>query len=206
MKKLLVTAILLAFGTVAAAAPSVFVRGSAGTGWWSREMEARILGQSAGPVTAQRLSTYLEETMIYFPYRVCSLEAVQADTYVGIDRATQAEIDATRPYIAWRVEGVTPDGRRVLGQSVVFEGCHPDDPRGAALLITDTTTSEILRWEPLGERIAEGRGSYPAWVLFLSTKDGDELFSYSGCTECGDRTYVYYDVTRRRIYTEHNGH
>jgi hypothetical protein len=40
----------------------------------------------------------------------------------------------------------------------------------------------------------------------LNPSEGDDLLSYSGCTECGDRTYVYFDVTRQKIYTEHNGH
>jgi hypothetical protein len=169
-------------------------------------MNARILGQSAGPVTTERLSAYLEREMIYGVYRICSLEAVQPDTYVGIDRATQAEINATQPEAAWRATGVTPDGRRVVGQSVLFEGCDPGDPRGAALLVTDATTGEVLHWEPLGERVVRGV-SVPSWVLFLHSKEGDhDVFSYSGCAECGDRTYVYYDVTRRRIYTEYNGH
>lgn len=204
--KMIMATMLLGLGSVAVAAPSVFVRAESGAAWWYGGIEARILGRAAGPATAERLSVYLEETMIYSPYRVCALEAVQADTYVGIDRATQAEIDATRPLVASRVSGVTPDGRRVIGQSVVFEGCDAEEPRGAALLVTDEATGEILRWEPLGDRILEGGRTAPAWVLFLYPKEGDELFSYSGCTECGNRTNVYYDVTRRRIYTEHNGH
>ena len=206
MKKAMTAAVLLALGMPVNAAPSVFVRRADGTPWWSSPMEARILGQSAGSVTAERLSAYIGGTMIFSPYRVCALEAVQPDTFVGLDRATQEEIEATRPYVAWRIQGVTPDGRRVVGQSVVFEGCHPDDPRGAALLVTDEASGEILRWEPLGEHIGEDGRRYRAWVLFLEPKDGDELFGYSECTECGNRTNVYYDVTRRRIYTEYNGH
>ena len=196
----------LATSAPATATPSVFVQSEPGGVWWNGQMNARILGQAVGPVTAERLSAYLEQELVYGPYRVCSLEAVQADTFVGVDRATQAEINATQPHVAWRATGVTPDGRRVVGQSVVFEGCDAEDPRGAALLVTDAASGEILRWEPLGGRTLGGR-SVPTWVMFISPKQGDhDLFSYSYCTECGDRTYVYYDVTRRRIYTEHNGH
>lgn len=196
----------LAGSVAATAAPSVFVQSEQGGVWWNGQMNARILGRAAGPVTVESLSAYLEEELIYGPYRVCALEAVQADTFVGIDRPTQEEINATLPHVAWRANGTTPDGRRVLGQSVVFEGCDAEDPRGAALLVTDAASGEILRWEPLGPRMVAGR-SVPSWVLFINPKDGDhDLFSYSYCTECGDRTYVYYDVTRRRIYTEHNGH
>jgi hypothetical protein len=196
----------LAASTAASSTPSVFVRVEPGGTWWNGEMNARILGRAAGPVTAERLSEYLERELIYGPYRVCSLEAIQTDTFVGIDRATQTEINATLPHVAWRATGVTPDGRRVLGQSVVFEGCDDGDPRGAALLVTDAGSGEILRWEPFGERTV-GSASVPTWVMFISPKEGDhDLFSFSGCTECGERTYVYYDVTRRRIYTEYNGH
>jgi hypothetical protein len=144
--------------------------------------------------------------MIYSPYRVCALEAVQSDTFVGIDRKTQTEIDEYRASVTWRQVGITPDGRKLLGQSVVFEGCDAEDPRGAALLVTDQTTGEILRWESIGDRIREGGKSFPTWALFLSPKEGDELFSYSGCTECGASTDVYYDVTRKKIYLEYNGH
>lgn len=198
--------VALAMSAPVAAAPSVFVQSERGGVWWNGQMSARILGRAAGQVTVERLSAHLEEELIYGPYRVCSLEAVQADTFVGIDRTTQEEINATLPHVAWRATGVTSDGRRVLGQSVVFEGCDAEDPRGAALLVTDAASGEILRWEPLGPRVVGGREA-PTWVLFMSPKEGDhELFSYSHCTECGARTYVYYDVTRRRIYTEYNGH
>lgn len=183
----------------------MFVRSELGQAWWTRQMDARILGKAAGPVSTKALSAYLDRTMLYSSYAVCSLEPAQGDTFVGIDRATQAEIDATRAQVAWRAEAVTPDGRKVLGQSVVFEGCDEEDPRGAALLVTDSATGEILRWEPIGDQVREQK-CFPAWALFVSPRGGDELFSYSGCTECGAQTNVYYDVTRKRIYTEYNGH
>lgn len=205
MKKAIMAAGALMVGTMAEANPSVFVRSEPGFAWWLRQMEGRVLGKSAGPVSAEDLSTYLEETMLYSPYRVCSLEPIQEDTFVGIDREAQSEIDATQADVSWQMEAATPDSRRVLGQSVVFEGCDQEDPRGAALLVTDNATGEILRWQPLGQ-VSDGTRSYPVWVLFLYPRNDDELFSYSGCTECGDRTNVYYDVTRKRIYTEHNGH
>ncbi len=201
-----VTALLVACSTAAAAAPSVFVRDEAGLGWWSRPMEARILGKAAGPVTTDKLNAYLADELVYGVYSVCSLEAVEPDTFVGIDRSTQAQINETLRNVIWRVAATTPDGRRVIGQSVVFEGCGQEEPRGGALLVTDAASGEVLRWEPLGTRVGERGNTYPAWTLFLAPKHGDELFSYSGCTECGDRTYGYYDVTRRRIYTEYNGH
>lgn len=184
----------------------MFVRAETGLGWWLRKMEARILGRAAGAVTVQRLNEYLGEELVYGPYEVCSLEAVLPDTFVGLDRATQAEINATLPHVSWRVAAVAPDGRRIVGQSVVFEACDESDPRGAALLITDEATGEILRWEPLGYREDTQGREYPAWTLFIHAKSDDELFSYSACVECGARTFLYYDVTRRRVYSEYNGH
>jgi hypothetical protein len=129
-------------------------------------MEARILSKAAGTVNVEKLSDYIEETMLYSPYRVCSLEEVQADTFVGLDRETQADIDATRKDASWQVESTTPDGRKVLAQSVLFESCYQDDPRGAALLLVDAASGEILRWEPLGERHRDDGISHPAWVIF----------------------------------------
>ncbi len=202
MIRVLMIAALLMISTVTQATPSVFVHDEPGMAWWTRQMEVRIVGKTAGTVTVKQLSTYLEETMIYSSYSVCALEAIQSDTFVGINRKTQTEIDQYRAHVSWRQEGITPDGRKVLGQSVVFEACDPDAPRGAALLVTDQTTGEILRWEPIGERIREGSKSFPAWVLFLSPRADDELFSYSGCTECDASTNVYYDVTRKKIYVE----
>ena len=81
-----------------------------------------------------------------------------------------------------------------------------DDKYRPVRTVSDSTTNEILRWEPLGEQVGLNGKSYTAWVVFLSPKKSDELFSYSGCTECGAKTNVYYDVTRKRIYTEYNGH
>jgi len=192
----------------AAAAPSVFVKTEAGGMWWDGEMTARILGKSAGPVTTDKLSAYLADTMIYYSYKVCSLEAVGPDTFVGIDRATQVQIEEYRQQMSWRAEGVAPGGRRIIGQSVVFEGCDSDDPRGAALLVTDAATGEILRWVPMGSYTDRLGRSVPIWVMFLDPRSegGDEIFSTSLCRDCGDRTNAYYDVTRRHVYIEHNGH
>lgn len=191
--------------SMASAAPSVFVKRAGFYAWWNSPMEARILGKQAGPITAAVLSKYVHDTVIYSPYEVCSLEAVANDTFVGLDRETQTEIDATKPHVAWQVQSTTPDGREVLAQSVVFEACD-QERRGAALLVSDIATGEILRWEPMGDRTTAANTALPTWVMFLSAKDGDELFSYSSCTECGARTFVYYDVTRKAIYTEYNGH
>ena len=86
-------------------------------------MNARVLGRAAEPVMVERLSSYLEKDLIYGSYRVCSFQAVQANTFVRIDRATQVDVNATLPNVAWRANGVTPDRRRVVGQRVLFEGC-----------------------------------------------------------------------------------
>ena len=75
MIRLLIVA-LLASATGAVAAPSVFVRGEPGVSWWSGQIEARILGRAAGPITVQQLSAYIRETMLFSPYEICSLEAV----------------------------------------------------------------------------------------------------------------------------------
>jgi len=191
----------------AAAAPSVFVKVEANGMLWDGVMTARILGKSAGTVTTEKLSAYLADTMIYYSYRVCALEPAAPDTFVGIDRATQSQIDEYRVQSTWRAEGVGPGGRRILGQGV-FEGCDSEDPRGAALLVTDAMTGEILRWLPMGNYTNSSGSSVPIWVMFLDAKaeGGDELFSTSLCRDCGDRTNVYYDVSRKYVYTEHNGH
>lgn len=208
MRRTVFGAVLLFWAVSASAAPSVFVKSEPNSMWWDGAMTARILGQAAGPVTAEKLSAYLAETMIYYSYKVCSLEAVQSDTFVGIDRATQKEIDEYRPHASWRAETVAPGGRRILGQSVVFEGCGAEDPRGAALLVTDVATGEILRWLPMGSYTDRNGRQAPIWVMFLDPRDenGEEVFSTSLCRDCGDRTFVYYDVTRRHVYVEHNGH
>jgi len=185
--------------------PSVFVKGEPSRNWWDGTMNARILGKAAGPVTVQKLSDYIGETMIYYSYSICSLEAVGPDSFVGIDRTTQAEIDAYRAMSSWRAESIAPGGRRILGQSVLFEACD-DSPRGAALLVTDAATGEVLRWQPMGNSTDSAGREVPIWVMFLDAKEGDELFSTSLCRECGDRTNVYYDVARRHVYAEHNGH
>lgn len=205
MRALMVALLVSAWSVATSAAPSVFVKGEPSRNWWDGTMNARILGKAAGPVTVQKLSDYIGETMIYYSYSICSLEAVGPDSFVGIDRTTQAEIDAYRAMSSWRAESIAPGGRRILGQSVLFEACD-DGPRGAALLATDAATGEILRWQPMGNYTDSAGREVPIWVMFLDAKEGDELFSTSLCRECGDRTNVYYDVTRRHVYAEHNGH
>src|SRR3546814_9324401 len=115
------------------AAPSVFVKKETNSMWWDGAMNARIFGQAAGPVTVKKLSDFIGETMIYYSYTVCSLEPVGPDTFGGIDRDTQTEIDGYKAQSSWRAESVAPGGSRILGQRVVFEGCA-EGPRGAALL------------------------------------------------------------------------
>lgn len=206
MRHLAFATTLLLVSELSFAAPSVFVRSEKGSSWESTKMDARILGQSAGTVTAKQLSSYIEETFAFYPYEICSIEAVTGDSYVGLDREAQSDIAATLKDVKWHIDSKTPDGRDVMARVVLFEGCIPEEPRGAALLVTDSTTNEILRWETAGDRSDDNGNSYPNWTLFLSPSEGDELFSYARCTECGDQTNVYYDVTRQKIYTEHNGH
>lgn len=207
MIRFLFAALMLCASTGALAAPSVFVTAEKNRSWWRGDIQARILGTSAGRVSAEKLSDYIEATQIYYSYRVCALEVVQPDSFVGVDRETQTAIDAYRGQVAWRAEAVAPGGRKILAQSVLFEGCDEDGPKGAALLVTDAETGEILRWQPLGTFTGDDGREKPAWVLFITPREGgDELFSFSDCTECGARTNVYYDVTRRHIYTEYNGH
>jgi hypothetical protein len=206
MVKAVAVVALFFMSTPVLAEPSVFVRSESGTAWWDSVMEARIIGQNAGDVTVQKLSNYLAEEMIFSPYEVCALKSVDASVFVGLDKQTQEEINTTLPHVSWRQESKTPDGRYILGQIVLFEGCDEDDPRGAALLATDKITSEILRWQPIGDSIGEKGARVPTWVMFMEPGEDGELFAYSGCTECGARTSVYYDVTRKRIYTEYNGH
>jgi len=196
---------LLCFSWSAAAAPSVFVRGDRGYGWWLTKMEGRILTKAVGAVTTEAVNRFIEETQIYSPYKICALGQIEVDTFVGLDKATQSEIDASRPQMLGRIEIVSPDGRKLVGRGVVFEGCDSEGPKGAALLVTDAATNDILRWEPMDTRTVE-ETEIPTWVLFLQVRSDDELFSYSTCLECGAQTAVYYDVTRKKVYTEYNGH
>jgi hypothetical protein len=206
MTKAAALAILFSMSAPAFAEPSVFVRGESGMAWWNGNMEARIIGQQANTVTAKKLSAYLAEEMVFSPYEICSLKSVDASTFVGLDKQTQEGISSTLPHVSWRQEGKAPDGREIIGQIVLFEGCYPDDPRGAALLATDRETTEILKWQPIGDTIRDKGVRQPTWVMFMEPGEDGELFAYSGCTECGARTSVYYDVTRKKIYTEYNGH
>jgi hypothetical protein len=206
MNKAFSFAMLFAFSTPALADPNVFVRSESGVAWWNGTMEARIIGQQAGNVTTRKLSDYLAEEMVFSPYAICSLKSVDASTFVGLDKQSQEQITTYLPHVSWRQLGKAPDGREIIGQIVLFEGCDKEDPRGAALLATDAKTSEILKWLPIGDAIGEKGATQPTWVMFMEPGEGGELFAYSGCTECGARTSVYYDVTRKKIYTEYNGH
>lgn len=206
LRFLLVPALFL--GTsVANAAPSVFVKSEPNGMWWNGEITARVIGKSSGSTTVEKLNAYIDETIAYYSYSVCSLDSVSSETFVGMDRQTQAEIDMYKPY-TWEVTSIAPDGRKIRGQIVVYEGCETADPRGAALLVTDADTGQILRWQTFGYYDSEKDAYQPIWVVFIKPREdsSDELFSTSICLECGDATYHYYDISRKHVYFEHNGH
>lgn len=86
--------------------------------------------------------------------------------------------------------------------AVVFEECA-GLLKGAAVLAYDSRTGEVLMFEEVTS------ADRPHWFAFLQPNDGEKssrLFSYSSCLACGDRTEIYYHVTRRRIYSEYKGH
>lgn len=195
------------FSATASAAPSVFIPGGSSAWWTADNGQGRVIGTNASGVSAARLSEYIEATESFYPYKVCSLTAVVQDTYVGLDRKIQDEIDQTVKSAQWRVEGVTPDGRRVLAQSVLYEACDDPENRGAAVLVTDARTNQVLLFERMGVFTSN---KSPIWTAFLRKPEPDDpdppLLYYSHCMECGAATAVYYDVSRKKLYTEYNGH
>ena len=194
----------------ASARPSVFVHPAAKgapSSWYNLKMDARILGQTAGGVTTAQVNKFIEAHKEFNTYTVCSLEAVGADTFVGLDKVTQNEIDASLKGNLPAFDVTSPDGRKVMVRAVVFEACDGDETKGAAILITDPLSNAVLTWEPMGEWERNGE-SVPVWAVFLDNKpyDKDASFSYSLCQECGAVTAVYYDVRRKKFYFEYNGH
>lgn len=207
MKWLIVAGLLGAsIASSVLAAPSVFVRPAGSDAWWLAEMDGRVLQKAAGPISAEAVTAHILETTIYDVYTVCSLEAVANDTFVGLDRQSQEEIDRTEREVRWRIDTVTAEGRAITAQSVIYEACDDDEKRGAALLVSDALTNKILRWIPIDTRYVSDDKIAPTWVLFLLPPEGDELFGYSGCSECGARTNAHYDGRREHIYVEYNGH
>lgn len=193
------------------AAPSVFLRSEAGRTWWNvLNAEARVIGTSAGGVTSAKLSKFIEDTEEFNTYKVCALSAVVSDTYVGVDKAIQDEINSTLKSVNWRIEARTPNGISVVVQSVLYEACDDTNNRGAAVLVINAQTSDIMMFQPMGS-FEPTKGVYkPILTAFLiRTEQGavdPALFAFSSCTECGAATAVYYDVARRKLYTEYNNH
>lgn len=196
---------VLMFYASASAAPSVFVQSAQGSAFWNSEKNVgRVIDKQAGAVTAKALTKYIADNRMYYPYEVCGLSAVTKDTHVGVDKAVAAEMDeyASKGLTTYRISTTTPDGRPVVGQSVVFESCD-GKLKGAAVMTYDARTNEVLMFNEVTN------SEQPYWFAFLhpnSDKADSALYSYSSCLECGDSTAVYFDVTRKRVYTEHNGH
>src|SRR3546814_19134050 len=124
--------------------------------WWDGAMNARILGQAAGPVTVKKLSDFIGETMIYYSYTVCSLEPVGPDTFGGIDRDKQTEIDGYKAKCSWLAASVAPGAGRTLRQSVAFEGCDVWQ-RGEALMVTYLMQGEIHALAKMGNELRHAR-------------------------------------------------
>lgn len=195
----------LAGSAAASAAPSVFVQSSPNSAFWNSEKTiGRVLEKQAGPVTAKALSKYIEDERMFGPYEVCSLSPATRDAYVGVDKEAAAELQVydSKNWTIYRTAATTPDGRQVIGQSVLFESCD-GGLKGAGVLAYDAKTGEVLMFQEITD------SEKPYWFAFLSPntdKADSRLFSYSSCQECGSSTAVYYDVTRKRIYIEYNGH
>jgi len=202
--------LLLLNPAMAFASPSVFVRSESGSAWWiSSRIESRVIGNRAGDVTAENLSKYIQDNQIYFSYEVCALAPVMSDTYVGVDKAAQDEIDKTRDALAPQIDVMTSDGTRLLVQSVLYEACDDPENRGAALLVTNRQTGDIVMWEPMGTYGTIEGASRPIITVFLSKSSSTDpdppLFSYSHCYECSPSTAVYYDERRKKLYKIPNG-
>lgn len=198
-------ALACALPTTAVAAPSVFVQSEQGSAFWnSGKTVGRILDKQAGPVTTKALTQFIAGARTYFPYEICALSSATRDSYVGVDKAAAEELlayDGNNAPI-YRTAATTPDGRQVIAQAVLFESCG-GDIKGAAVLTYDARTGAVLMFE----EVTDSEKSH--WFAFLSPntdKSDSLLFTYSACLECGSSTAVYYDVTRKKIYTEYNGH
>jgi len=195
----------LAFSVPAFAGPSVFVHSAKGSAFWNSEKNVgRVLEQQAGPVTAKALSKFISDNRVYGEYAICALSAVAKDTYIGVDKEIALELKefSDKGLTIYRVSATTPDGRPVIGQSVLFESCE-GDLKGAGILTYDARTGEVLMFKELTD------AERPYWFAFLHPNTGradSALFSYSPCLECGESTAAYFDVTRKRVYTEYNGH
>lgn len=187
------------------AAPSVFVQSSKGSAFWNSDKNVgRVLDKQAGPVTAKTLTKYLADNSLFDPFEVCALSAAGKDSYVGIDKEAAAELRQfdEKGWATYRVAATSPNGRSMVGQSILFETCD-GTLKGAAVLAFDAKTGEVLMFKEVTDV------ERPHWFAFVhpKTDKGDSvLFSYSSCLECGASTAVYFDVTRGRIYTEYNGH
>jgi hypothetical protein len=207
MIRKLIFASMALLSSAASAAPSVFIPAGSSAWWTADNAQGRVIGTTAGGITAAQLSKFIESTEIFSPYKVCSLTTVANDTYIGLDKKTQDDIIQTLKAVHWRAEGITPAGKRIVAQSVLYEACDDPENRGAAVLVTDLQSSEVMMFERMGVFTTN---SSPIWTAFLSKPERDDtdppLFSYSHCTECGAATNVYYDVTRKKLYTEYNGH
>lgn len=198
-------ALLLFVSSAAVAAPSVFVQSVPGSAFWNSEKNVgRVIETQVGPITAKALTKFIAEDRIYYPYEVCNLTGVSRETYVGVDKAAA---DALAQYdkqglTTYRVAAKTPDGRPVIGQAVLFESCD-GDLKGAGVVTYDARSNEILMFEEITS------SERPYWFVFLhpnADKSDSMLFSYASCLECGESTAVYFDVTRKRVYTEYNRH
>lgn len=211
MLRLVAIILALVVHATVAAAPSVFLRSEPGRAWWNvLNAESRVIGTFAGAVSTAKLSKFIEDTETYNVYKVCALSAVAGDTYVGVDKAIQDEINATLRSVSFKIDARTPNGIPVVAQSVLYEACGDTDNRGAAVLVTNAQTSEVLLFVPMGS-FEPTPGVYkPILTAFLSKPEqaaiDAPLFTFSSCTECGAATAVYYDVTRRKLYTEYNNH
>ncbi|MCR2833133.1 hypothetical protein [Parerythrobacter lacustris] len=180
--------------------PEIFVYGSdKHLAWWHKQAVVRPMGTSAEGVTADLIGKFENDPN---SDQICFLSQMNRNTYVGVFRADQLEIEetfASLKFDPFKLDFDFGDGTSGVARIVLIERC--DGTQSFGLIITDSSSSIRFfdEWILTGE-LERGRS-----IVQYIYPSGDGGIGTAQCFECGDASLLHYDIARKKFYWEYLG-
>jgi hypothetical protein len=180
---------------------TIFVQKEAPYAWHGGKLSFIPKQKADGGITIAQIDAWVDQNSgMRTTTKTCFMDFVRNDEILGIDRATQDDIDETlKTYpnsfdLVYQPEKETQFRVRIG----VFEAC--EDPKNKnkpysymALVVTDPSNA-IKKFDPLD------------WDFLRLAKDQDGKINIFGCFNCGDVRELIWDKFNGKFYYEWVGH
>lgn len=163
--------------------PWIFVFHEPHSAWFYSGLKATPVGNAIGDMPIATINDFRARS-----HPFCHLQQIQRSSFVGVDRATQLEIDADFNRIThdpFRQEFVAPDGRKLIARVGLGEECN-----------TRALRSIVVVQDASGGWIEHFDVHLNSFQFLFPQKNGDSIAT-STCLTCGDSD------PDRRVYDAH---